>query len=79
MDFSHTGAGPVSVKAEDNFSTKWSGWLHPVPHSGTAEETKFWTFISLWYLLDFKLLGSNLLINLVLVSYIMFDNKLSTG
>lgn len=79
MDINHTGVDPVSIKAEENFSTNWSGWLDPVPHIGTAEKTKFWTFISLWRLLDFKLLGSNLLINLILVSYITFDNKLSTG
>ena len=58
MDISHTGTNPVSTKAEENFSTNWSGWLDPAPYISTAEETKFWTFISLQGLLDFKLLGS---------------------
>lgn len=49
-----------------------------VPHAGTAEETQLWTFTSLQCLLDFKLLGPNLWINLILVSY-MFRNVFYTG
>lgn len=78
-DINHTQANPVSVTAEEHVSTNWSMSLDPAPHTGTAEETKFWTFVSLWCLLDFKLLRTNLSVDLILVSYIMLDNKLPTG
>lgn len=79
MDISHAGADSVSITAEEHSSTSWSTWLDPAPHTDTAEEAKFWTFISLWCLLDFKLLRTNLSVDQILVSSVMLDNKLSTG